>query len=86
MRGVRCLSGNNHRIQRFTSTGAYLGKWGGRGFVDGETITRGTQQGLDVDAYLADNDSGTYLEAIGDLLVTGPTGTNVGDVWVVWRS
>ena len=54
--------------------------------VDGETISRGITQGLDVDLFLADNDSGTYLEAIGDLLVTGPTGTNVGDVWVVWRS
>jgi hydroxypyruvate reductase len=54
--------------------------------VDGRTISRGVQMGLDVDRYLADNDSGTYLQATGDLLVTGPTGTNVGDVWIVWRT
>jgi glycerate-2-kinase len=54
--------------------------------VDGRTVSRGTRQGLDLERYLAENDSGTYREATGDLLVTGPTGTNVGDVWVVWRS
>ena len=54
--------------------------------VDGETISRGMERGLDADRYLADNDSGTYLQATGDLLVTGPTGTNVGDVWIVWRT
>ncbi len=54
--------------------------------VDGETVSRGTQQGLDVDRFLADNDSGTYLAATGDLLITGPTGTNVGDIWMVWRT
>ena len=53
--------------------------------VDGRTVSRGVQLGLDVDRYLAENDSGTYLEATGDLLVTGPTGTNVGDVWIVMR-
>jgi glycerate-2-kinase len=54
--------------------------------VDGDTIARGKKLGLDVDLYLADNDSGTYLQATGDLLITGPTGTNVGDVWIVWRT
>ena len=53
--------------------------------VDGETRNRGDQLGMDIDAYLAENDSGTYLEATGDVLCTGPTGTNVGDVWVVWK-
>ena len=53
--------------------------------VDGNTIARGAQLGLDVDSYLAENDSGTFLAATGDLLITGPTGTNVGDVWLVVR-
>lgn len=54
--------------------------------VDGDTIARGKKLGLDVDLYLADNDSGTYLQATGDLLITGPTGTNVGDVWIVMNT
>ena len=53
--------------------------------VDGGTISRGVGLGLDADLFLADNDSGTYLQASGDVLVSGPTGTNVGDVWVVMR-
>jgi glycerate 2-kinase len=33
--------------------------------------------------YLADNDAYTYFDALGDLIRTGPTGTNVGDLQVV---
>jgi glycerate-2-kinase len=35
---------------------------------------------------LARNDSGAYLEAVGDAVVTGPTGTNVGDLILVCRT
>ncbi len=53
--------------------------------VDGETAARARRRGLDPEAHLADNDSHPLLRATGDLLVTGPTGTNVGDIWMVWR-
>ncbi len=49
-------------------------------FVDGTTIARGGQAGLDAAAYLANNDSYRFFEALGDLLITGPTGTNVNDL------
>jgi len=55
------------------------------GAIDGATIERGRTAGLDASAALAANDSGTYLEAVGGRLVSGPTGTNVGDVMVAWR-
>jgi hydroxypyruvate reductase len=42
--------------------------------------------GRDGGAALDDNDSYTALQSIGDVLVTGPTGTNVMDVGVVLRS
>ncbi len=48
-------------------------------FVDGTTATRLRQAGIDPLAALADNDGWTAFNAIGDLLVTGPTGTNVND-------
>jgi len=48
--------------------------------VDSETVERGTLAGLDADVCLARADSATFLEASGDLLHTGPTGTNVGDL------
>ncbi|MBV9343814.1 MAG: DUF4147 domain-containing protein [Gammaproteobacteria bacterium] len=48
--------------------------------VDGETCARITLAALDPEAALAAADAGTALAASGDLLHTGPTGTNVGDL------
>ena len=48
--------------------------------VDGATVARARDAGIDPAAALAAADSGTLLEATGDLVHTGPTGTNVGDV------
>jgi glycerate 2-kinase len=48
--------------------------------VDGATLERGVQLGLDVDTALARADAGIFLEATGDLIHTGPTGTNVMDL------
>lgn len=53
--------------------------------VDGETCARVTVAGLDVDRSLAAADSQSALAAAGDLLHTGPTGTNVGDLVVGLR-
>ena len=50
--------------------------------VDGGTLERGRAAGRDADGALADNDSHAFLAASGDLLVTGPTGTNVNDLVV----
>ena len=50
--------------------------------VDGSTVSRGTAAGYNAMISLGDNDSASYLEATGDAVVTGPTGTNVGDVAV----
>jgi glycerate 2-kinase len=48
--------------------------------VDGQTCARVACAGLDVDECLHRADSGTALAAAGDLVHTGPTGTNVGDL------
>lgn len=48
-------------------------------FVDGGTATRLRQAGIDPLAALANNDAWTAFNTIGDLLITGPTGTNVND-------
>lgn len=53
--------------------------------VDGGTLARIEDAGLDVEAGLAAADSGTLLEAAGDLVFTGPTGTNVGDIVLALR-
>src|SRR5690606_10338539 len=48
-------------------------------FADGQTATRLRKAGIDPLAALGANDAYGAFEAIGDLLVTGPTGTNVND-------
>ncbi len=49
------------------------------GFVDGGTVARIRAAGADPRALLDGNDAWTALDLAGDLLVTGPTGTNVND-------
>jgi glycerate 2-kinase len=44
-----------------------------------DTLRRARASGLDPAAALADNDSYGFFAALGDLLVTGPTRTNVND-------
>jgi hydroxypyruvate reductase len=53
--------------------------------VDGETLSRIEDAGFDARRGLAAADSGTLLEAAGDLLYTGATGTNVGDIVLALR-
>lgn len=48
--------------------------------VDGGTIARGDQAGQNAEQALARADAGNFLEASGDLIQTGPTGTNVMDL------
>lgn len=48
--------------------------------VDAGTVDRGAAKGLDAEACLLRADAGTFLDASGDLLTTGPTGTNVTDM------
>ena len=52
-------------------------------FADQTTIARADALRLDAAAALAANDSTTFFEALDDLIVTGPTGTNVMDIQVV---
>ncbi len=48
-------------------------------FADGSSVARLAATGLDAQRLLADNDAWSAFAAIGDLFVTGPTGTNVND-------
>ena len=48
--------------------------------ADGFTLGRAEHLGLDPAAYLERNDSYSFFKELGDLLLTGPTGTNVMDV------
>jgi hydroxypyruvate reductase len=51
--------------------------------ADGDTVERGRFKGLDAESYLANNDSYNFFKLLEDLLVTGPTLTNVMDLRLV---
>ena len=53
------------------------------GIVDGETAGRLRSLGMDIGEVLQENDAYHALQAIGGLLITGATGTNVNDVTVL---
>ncbi|MDP1955184.1 MAG: glycerate kinase [Polaromonas sp.] len=48
-------------------------------FVAPDTLKRAIAKGMKVDRYLDRNDAYGYFEPLGDLVVTGPTHTNVND-------
>lgn len=50
---------------------------------DATTMARAAQRGLDPARALREHDSYPFFEALGDLVLTGPTGTNVGDLQIL---
>jgi len=52
-------------------------------FADGETLKDGKEIGLDARIMLRNNNSNSYFKEINDLLITGPTGTNVMDIYML---
>jgi hydroxypyruvate reductase len=54
--------------------------------VDGSTAARARAMGLNPRQALADNDSSGFFQRLGDLIITGPTNTNVNDLYVIIAS
>jgi hydroxypyruvate reductase len=78
---AREIAGSETLFAAFATDGVDGNSGSAGAIVDGETINRGG----DPAPRLASSDSATYLAGTGDLVVTGPTGTNVADLWVRWR-
>jgi len=51
--------------------------------LDGKTMTRAQEIKLDYKRSLQDNDSYNFFSRLGDLVITGPTGSNVNDIAVL---
>jgi hydroxypyruvate reductase len=51
--------------------------------VDQTTRSRAAAAGLDPARFLSNNDAYAFFDALGDLIRTGPTATNVGDLQVI---
>jgi glycerate-2-kinase len=51
--------------------------------VDGETASRARRKGIDPARYLVRNDSYSFFKRAGGHILTGPTGTNVNDLYIL---
>lgn len=52
-------------------------------FADGDTVSRAQILGLPAEKHLAENNSFPFFKALDDLLITGPTRTNVMDIQIL---
>lgn len=52
-------------------------------FVFPDSLARGTSAGINAETLLNEHDSYSFFEEIGDLLITGPTRTNVNDLRII---
>jgi glycerate-2-kinase len=78
------LSGMNGVVVASLSTDGVDGPTDAAGAIaDGKTLVRAAKMGLTPEEYLAENDSYHFFSKLGDLIFTGPTGTNVNDVSVI---
>jgi glycerate 2-kinase len=71
---------NNVAVTSFSTDGIDGPTDAAGAIADGFTLERAEHLGLDPAAYLERNDSYNFFKELGDLLTTGPTGTNVMDV------
>jgi hydroxypyruvate reductase len=51
--------------------------------VDGNTVPHGTDNQMDVEAYINNFDAHTFLSRTGETIVTGPTGNNLRDLRIL---
>ena len=78
------IDGEKHMVVLSGGTDGTDGPTDAAGAIaDGETVVRAREKGLDPLNYLHRNDSYTFFEALDDLLITGPTRTNVMDVRIM---
>jgi glycerate 2-kinase len=75
------MEGRGNILFASFATDGVDGKSGAAGArASGLTLEAGRKAGMDALASLENNDSGSYFSAIGESIVTGPTGTNVNDI------
>jgi glycerate 2-kinase len=83
---ARYLSGHDNLLLLAAGTDGSDGPTEDAGaLVDGGTVQRGEWEGMSALEALEAADAGRFLEASGDLIQTGPTGTNVMDLVIGWK-
>lgn len=87
---LRCainLNTSSHLVILSAGTDGIDGNSTAAGAIaDETTLQRARNLNLDPTQYLARSDSYTFFEQLNDLIITGPTGTNVRDLRIVLKS
>lgn len=80
---IKNLDGKNTAFASFATDGID-GKSDAAGAIaDGFSLKRARKRNLDPDKYLKNNNSYEFFNTLGDLFITGPTGTNVMDIQII---
>jgi len=80
---IKNLDGKDTVFASFATDGID-GKSDAAGAIaDGFSLKRARKRNLDPDRYLMDNNSYEFFNTLGDLFITGPTGTNVMDIQII---
>jgi hydroxypyruvate reductase len=78
------ISGDQHMVVLCAGTDGTDGPTDAAGAIaDGGTVKRGEAAGLNAIAFLSDNDSYHFFKSLHDLVITGPTKTNVMDLHIL---
>lgn len=76
-----------HQLEYVIISGAFDGIEGNSpamgAIVDNSSLERTKKRNLDISNYLNNNDSFNFFQELGDVLITGQTGTNVNDMTLV---
>ncbi|MDX6588518.1 MAG: glycerate 2-kinase [Solirubrobacterales bacterium] len=80
---LRLESGNGVSVCFLDTDGSDGGTGAAGAIIDGLTAERARSAGVDLAGAVADHRSGEVMAALGDQILTGPTHTNVNDLFVV---
>jgi glycerate-2-kinase len=81
--GARLISGQSCLIASLATDGLDGPTDSAGALVDGKTFEKASKSKLSLDATLKENDAYQFFDRLGDLLITGPTGTNVNDIALI---
>jgi glycerate-2-kinase len=80
---IKSLDGKNIVFSSFATDGIDGDSKASGAIADGFSLMRAKNKNLNIEKYLEDNNSYEFFYKLGDLFITGPTGTNVMDIQII---
>ena len=80
---IKSLDGRDIVFSSFATDGIDGESEASGAIADGFSFMRAYERNLDIEKYLKDNNSYEFFNKLGDLFITGPTGTNTNDIMLI---